>query len=150
MAGATATRRSVAAEEDRGLGGGTLTQALAASPSRKLGHGDEQHQLLPKKVEAFARRVVAVSAGGSYSLALTADDAVWSRRRRLENRKAKEEYDIASCVQYAENNQWTVGGEAEKSCVHVISCFQMCEDGYSGKKNPHNLDKYCTEHCSGF
>ena len=67
-----------------------------------------------------------------------------------ENRKEKEEYDIASCVQYAENNQWTVGGEAEKSCVHVISCFQMCEDGYSGKKNPHNLDKYCTEHCSGF
>ena len=32
-----------------------------------------------------------------------------------ENRKEKEEYDIASCVQYAENNQWTVGwGGGEK------------------------------------
>ena len=45
----------------------------------QLGHGDEQHQLLPKKVEAFAgRRVVAVSAGAAHSLALTADGAVWS------------------------------------------------------------------------
>ena len=44
-----------------------------------LGHGDEQTQWLPKKVEAFAgRRVVAVSAGGMHSLALTADGAVWS------------------------------------------------------------------------
>ena len=32
-----------------------------------------------------------------------------------ENRNEKEEYDIASCVQYAENNQWTVGwGGGEK------------------------------------
>ena len=47
--------------------------------SGKLGHGDEQDQLLPKKVEAFAgRRVVAVSAGSSQSLALTADGGVWS------------------------------------------------------------------------
>ena len=45
----------------------------------KLGHGDEQDQLQPKKVEALAGRcVVAVSAGGEYSLALTADGAVWS------------------------------------------------------------------------
>ena len=49
----------------------------------KLGHGDEQEQLLPKKVEAFVgRRAVAVSAAvsaaGSQSLALTADGAVWS------------------------------------------------------------------------
>ena len=46
----------------------------------RLGHGDEQdHQQLPKKIEAFAgRRVVAVSAGYSYSLALTADGSVWS------------------------------------------------------------------------
>ena len=45
----------------------------------KLGHGDQQNQLLPKKVEAFAdRRVVAVSAGPYHSLALTADGAVWS------------------------------------------------------------------------
>ena len=44
-----------------------------------LGHGDQQDQLLPKKVEAFAgRRVVAVSAGVWHSLAITADGAVWS------------------------------------------------------------------------
>ena len=37
-----------------------------------LGHGDWQMQLLPKKIEAFTgQRVVAVSAGGSHSLALT-------------------------------------------------------------------------------
>jgi len=43
------------------------------------GHGDEQNQLLPKKVEAFAgRRVVAVSAGAHDSFAITADGAVWS------------------------------------------------------------------------
>ena len=45
----------------------------------QLGHGDEQSQLLPKKVEAFTgRRVVAVSAGDFHSLAVTADGAVWS------------------------------------------------------------------------
>ena len=44
-----------------------------------LGHGDDEHQLMPKKVEAFmGQRVIAVSAGGSHSLALTADGAVWS------------------------------------------------------------------------
>ena len=44
-----------------------------------LGHGDQQDQLLPKKVEAFAGRcVVAVSAGGGHSLAITTDGAVWS------------------------------------------------------------------------
>ena len=43
-----------------------------------LGHGDEQNQLLPKKIEALAgQRVVAVSAGQYHSLALTADGAVW-------------------------------------------------------------------------
>ena len=47
--------------------------------SGKLGHGDEQNQLLPKKIEALAgRRVVAVSAGERHSLTLTADGAVWS------------------------------------------------------------------------
>ncbi|EOD29477.1 E3 ubiquitin ligase [Emiliania huxleyi CCMP1516] len=47
--------------------------------SGKLGHGDQQRQLLPKKVEAFAgQRVVAVSAGTYHSLAITADSAVWS------------------------------------------------------------------------
>jgi len=45
----------------------------------RLGHGDQQHQLLPKKVEAFAgQRVAAVSAGGVHSIAITADGAVWS------------------------------------------------------------------------
>jgi len=45
----------------------------------RLGHGDEQNQLLPKKVEAFVdRRVIAVSAGAHHSLAITADGAVWS------------------------------------------------------------------------
>jgi len=45
----------------------------------RLGHGDEQDQLLPKKVEALAgRRVIAVSAGICHSFALTADGSVWS------------------------------------------------------------------------
>jgi len=45
----------------------------------RLGHGNTQNQLLPKKVEALAgRRAVAVLAGGEHSLALTADGAVWS------------------------------------------------------------------------
>ena len=53
-----------------------------------LGHGDEQNeqmQLLPKKVEAFAdQRVVTVSAGALYSTALTADGAVftWGKGER--------------------------------------------------------------------
>jgi len=47
--------------------------------SGKLGHGDLQNQLLPKKIEALAgQRVLAVSAGYFHSLALTADGAVWS------------------------------------------------------------------------
>ena len=45
----------------------------------KLGHGDEQGQLLPKKVEAFAgQRVVAVSAWAHHSIALTAYGAVFT------------------------------------------------------------------------
>ena len=44
-----------------------------------LGHGDQQEQLLPKKIEAFAgQRVVAVSAGQHHSLAITADGAVFT------------------------------------------------------------------------
>ena len=45
----------------------------------RLGHGDDQNQLLPKRIEGLAgQRVVAVSAGAMHSLALTADGAVWS------------------------------------------------------------------------
>ena len=51
-------------------------EALASS---QLGHGDEQIQLLPKKIEAFAgRRVVALSAGRIHSIARAADGAIWS------------------------------------------------------------------------
>ena len=45
----------------------------------RLGHGDEQEQLLPKKIETFAgQRVVAVSAVSRHSLAITADGAVFT------------------------------------------------------------------------
>ena len=45
----------------------------------RLGHGDTQNQLLPKKIEALAgQRVLAVSAGQSHSIAITADGAVSS------------------------------------------------------------------------
>ena len=45
----------------------------------RWGHGDEQHQLLPQMVAAYAHpRVVAVSAGRSHSLATTADGAVFT------------------------------------------------------------------------
>ena len=44
-----------------------------------LGHGDDEQQLQPKKVEALAgQRVVAVSAAEYHSLALTADAAVFT------------------------------------------------------------------------
>ena len=44
-----------------------------------MGHGDEQLQLLPKKVEALAgQRVVAVPAGGAHSLTVTADGAFFT------------------------------------------------------------------------
>ena len=45
----------------------------------KLGHGDQQDQLLPKKVEALAdQRVIAVLAGAYHSLALTAVGAFFT------------------------------------------------------------------------
>ena len=41
-----------------------------------MGHGNEQRQLLPKKIEALVdQRVVAVSAGAAHSLAIIADGA---------------------------------------------------------------------------
>ena len=53
----------------------------------QLGHGDTRTQRLPKKIEAFAgRRVIAVSAGGNHSLAVTADGAVWSWGRGVDGR----------------------------------------------------------------
>ena len=45
----------------------------------KLGHGNQEHQMLPKEVEALrGRQVTMVSAGGSHSLALTASGEVLS------------------------------------------------------------------------
>ena len=44
----------------------------------KLGHGDEQNQLLPKKVDSLTGQRVAAVSAGTHSLALTADGAVWS------------------------------------------------------------------------
>ena len=70
------------------LAGGEHSLALTADgavwnwgggSSGKLGHGDLQTQLLPKKVEALAgRRVVAVSPASSHSIAITASGAVLS------------------------------------------------------------------------
>ena len=44
------------------------------------GHGEDlPDQLLPKKVEVLTdQRVITVAAGGAHSLAITADEAVWS------------------------------------------------------------------------
>ena len=45
----------------------------------KLGHGDTQLQLLPKKVEALAgQRVLFSSAGVAHNLAISADGAVFT------------------------------------------------------------------------
>ena len=45
----------------------------------QLGHGGMESRLQPSKIEALeGRRVVAVSAGGGHSLALTVDGAVYS------------------------------------------------------------------------
>ncbi|EOD38720.1 hypothetical protein EMIHUDRAFT_373026 [Emiliania huxleyi CCMP1516] len=47
--------------------------------SGQLGHGDQQNQLLPKQVEAFAgQRVVAVSAAEYNSFAIAADGGVYA------------------------------------------------------------------------
>ena len=44
-----------------------------------MGHGDEQSQLLPKKIEALAgQRVVAVFAASSHSIAITTDGATFA------------------------------------------------------------------------
>ena len=59
-AGAVAATRVTAATVT-GVGAAVRWRAAVYG---KLGHGDLERQLLPKKVEAFAgRRVVAVSAG---------------------------------------------------------------------------------------
>ena len=47
----------------------------------QLGHGDQQHQLLPRKVEALTgQRVLAVSAGFGHSLAITAASSGGAQR----------------------------------------------------------------------
>ena len=44
-----------------------------------MGHGDAEEQWQPKKVEAFdGQRVLAVSAGGAHSLAITANGGVFA------------------------------------------------------------------------
>ena len=43
-----------------------------------LGHGNWEDQRLPKHIAALSEGVVAVSASGSHSLAMTASGAVWS------------------------------------------------------------------------
>ena len=46
----------------------------------KLGHGDWQIQLLPKKIEAFAgQRVIAVSAGEGHSATAARPHRRWRR-----------------------------------------------------------------------
>ena len=44
----------------------------------RLGHGDEDDQLLPKRVEGLQERVCSVAAGESHSLAVTSTGAVYS------------------------------------------------------------------------
>ena len=44
----------------------------------QLGHGDEQHQHLPKRVEALQERVCSVAAGDTHSLAVTASGVIYS------------------------------------------------------------------------
>ena len=45
----------------------------------RLGHGDEQDQLLPKKIEAFiGQRVIAVAARARHSIAIPADGALFA------------------------------------------------------------------------
>ena len=79
---ALAGRRVVAvsaARQSLALTADGAVWSWGAGDDGKLGHGDQQHQLLPKKIEAFAgQRVVAVSAGITHCLAITADGAVWS------------------------------------------------------------------------
>ena len=44
----------------------------------QLGHGDQEEQLLPKRVEALQERVCSVAAGQHYSLAITQSGALYS------------------------------------------------------------------------
>jgi len=70
---------SAGAEHSLALTAGGEVWSWGSGSSCQLGHGDEQHQWQPQKIEALAgQSVVAVSAGVSHSLALTTDSAVWS------------------------------------------------------------------------
>lgn len=45
----------------------------------RLGHDDEEHQLVPRRVEAFSgRRIRVVAAGSCHSLAVEDEGALWS------------------------------------------------------------------------
>ena len=79
MAGQRVVAVSAAANHSIALTAYGAVWSWGLGSDGRLGHGDEQDQLLPKKIEAFTGwRVVAVSAGSDRSLALTADGAVWS------------------------------------------------------------------------
>ena len=68
----------------------------------------EQHELLPKKIEALAgRRVVAASAGLAHSLAITADDgAVWSWGDGREAQLGATATSGASCCRRRSRSWW--------------------------------------------
>ena len=70
---------SVSSAHSLAITAGGCVWSWGSGSRGRLGHGENQAQLLPKKIEAFAdQRVVATSAGGSHCLALTADGAIWS------------------------------------------------------------------------
>ena len=85
LAGQRVVAVSAGAHHSLGLTASGAVWSWGGGGGGKLGHGNTQTQRQPKKVEALAgQRVVAVSAGGFHSLALTADGAVftWGEGKR--------------------------------------------------------------------
>jgi len=79
FAGQRVVATSVGGDHNLALTASGAVWSWGGGGSGRLGHGDQQEQLLPKKVEAMAgQRVIAVSAGGEHSLAITADGAVFT------------------------------------------------------------------------